>query len=198
LKLDLVHDVQIIYRKMIDSTARPGTISQLQEQAEKLELETGCLKSTLLLALVLLDTEVTFAMIGEESARAATLINQLTYAKESEVHEADYIFILRSATTHQGEQAILAAKIGDLVNPHHAATLIIEADEVSQDRDLLLSGPGIKEVSPLQVTTKLNWLEPRSTQNREYPMGIDMILVDPEHHTVCLPRTTQIRRQVLV
>ncbi|WP_028611516.1 phosphonate C-P lyase system protein PhnH [Paenibacillus harenae] len=196
MKLDLVHDIQLAYRKLIDSMSRPGTISRFGEQAGAIESRAGCLDTTILLAMVLLDTEVTFKIYSEREEEITRLFNQLTYSKEAEAAYADYIFVLSDADTGQMERAVRSAKTGDLVNPHLSATLIVEAELIANDMHLVLTGPGIKETAGLRVLTDGSWIELRADKNSEYPMGIDMIFVDRKHQAVCIPRTTQIRERV--
>ncbi|MCL6459405.1 MAG: phosphonate C-P lyase system protein PhnH [Gorillibacterium sp.] len=196
MKLDFVHDVQITYRKLLDSMSRPGVISQLGVQADKINAEAPCYNSTLLIAIALLDTEVTFKVISAEEEQISRLLNQLTYARETTVDHADYIFILSDATSEQVEQSINAAKMGDLRNPHESATVIIEVRSVSKEPELLLVGPGIEESCWISVQPIDSWLQIRIDKNREFPLGIDFIIVDQEHRAIALPRTTQIKKQV--
>lgn len=87
---------------------------------------------------------------------------------------------------------------GDLLNPHKAATMIIEADSVSNDRALTLSGPGIETECYINVKTAIDaWVDLRAEKNSEYPLGIDLIFVDRDDNILCLPRTTQIIKQVV-
>ncbi|WP_199617694.1 phosphonate C-P lyase system protein PhnH [Paenibacillus alkalitolerans] len=196
MQLDMVHDTQMAYRKLVDSMSRPGTVSRLGEQANNIGMDTCCFGATVLLAMVLLDTEVTFKIVSQREEETARLFNRLTYAREAEAAHADYIFVLRDAKPEQLEQALRAAKTGDLVNPHMSATFIVEAETITNDDDLVLTGPGIKEANGLLVVRDGSWLELRNAKNGEFPMGIDMIFVDRDSQAVCLPRTTQIRKRV--
>ncbi|WP_027416785.1 phosphonate C-P lyase system protein PhnH [Aneurinibacillus terranovensis] len=202
MKLDLVHDIQMAYRKLINSMSSPGLISCLEGQADKIDMEAGCFPSTLVLAIMLLDTEVTFKVFSEQEAKITKRINQLTYAKAVEAENADFIFVLNDAASTDLLGALEMAKIGDLLNPHESATIVVEADVVSSDVasgdvELLLTGPGIEGESSAQVITKGNWVDIRTNKNAEYPLGIDLIFIDPDHHLLCLPRTTQILKQVV-
>ncbi|WP_289142860.1 phosphonate C-P lyase system protein PhnH [uncultured Brevibacillus sp.] len=197
MSLDTVHDIQIAYRKLLNSMARPGVISNLEEQAKKLEIEVGCNPSTMVLALMLLDTEVTFHVVSQRAAQITKLLNQLTYAKVVEVEQAQYIFVLNDAGSVELEKALEMAKTGDLNNPHESATVIVEADVVSGDSGLLLKGPGIKTGSVVHVKRSGDWIGIREQKNAEFPTGIDLVFVDPNHQLVCLPRTTQIVEQVI-
>lgn len=197
MKLDLVHDIQRAYRKTLDSMSRPGLINNLRDQVDKIDMETSCFDSTLVLVLMLFDTEVKFNVCSKREAEMAKLINQLTYAKATEVENADYILLLNDAQPEDLERVFRTASPGDLRDPHKAATIIIEADSVSNDRDLSLTGPGIEKESYIKVTISDSWVDLRADKNSEYPLGIDLIFTDPKDNILCLPRTIQILKQVV-
>lgn len=197
MKLDLVHDIQKAYRKVVDSMSRPGLIGNLAEEALKVDLEIGCFPSTVVLALMLLDTEVTFKVFSEREAEIAKWFNQITYAKSAEAEKADYIFVLNDAVPHGLEHALQLAKTGDLVNPHESATIIVETVGVRHGDAFILTGPGIAGERRVTVEAPGNWVKIRAEKNAEYPMGIDLIFLDPGHHLLCLPRTTQIRKRAV-
>ncbi|MCO1601640.1 phosphonate C-P lyase system protein PhnH [Desulfosporosinus nitroreducens] len=198
MKLDLVHDLQEAYRKTLDSMSRPGLISNIQDQASKVALEISNFNppAPLVMVLMLFDTEVKFKVCSKREAEIAELINQLTYAKATEIENADFILVLNDADPEEFEQVINSACPGDLHDPHKAATIIIEADSVSNDRDLTLIGPGIEIESFISVRTSHNWVDLRADKNSEYPLGIDLIFTDRNANILCLPRTTQIWQEV--
>jgi alpha-D-ribose 1-methylphosphonate 5-triphosphate synthase subunit PhnH len=196
MKLDLVHDLQAAYRKTLESMSRPGLIRNIRQQADKVNMEISCFNSTLLMVLMLFDTEVKFKVCSKREAEMAKLINQLTYAKATEVESADYILVLNDAEPQELEEALRMAYPGDLLNPHQAATIIVEADRVNNERDLTLMGPGIETECSINVKTSGRWVEVRTEKNSEYPLGIDLIFTDRDANILCLPRTTQIRKQV--
>ncbi|MEC0231804.1 phosphonate C-P lyase system protein PhnH [Paenibacillus alba] len=193
MKLDLVHDVQRAYRKLVDSLSRPGIVSDLTEEAGKLETGNGCLPATWIMAEMLLDTEVSFKVFSERETQVTQWFKQTSYAREAEVGEADYIFVLRDAQPDDLLQALQAAKIGDLRDPHFSATLIIETDSLYGGTKLRLSGPGIQSFSSAEMLLGGNWMDARAERNAEYPLGLDCILVDASHRLLALPRTTQVQ-----
>ncbi|EHQ89975.1 phosphonate C-P lyase system protein PhnH [Desulfosporosinus youngiae] len=197
MKLDLVHDIQAAYRKTLDSMSRPGLISNIRNQADKVNIESGCLNSTLVMVMMLLDTEVKFKVYSEREAEINKLINQLTYAKATEAESANYILVLKDSKPEDFEKAFRKAYPGDLLDPHAAATIIVEAESLSNDRMLTLTGPGIANERYINVKTIDDWVDLRSEKNSEYPLGIDLIFTDPNDNILCLPRTTQILKQVV-
>ncbi|MFE5318871.1 phosphonate C-P lyase system protein PhnH [Paenibacillus sp. NPDC056579] len=195
MKLDMVHDIQTVYRKVIDSMSRPGTITELSEEAGKLEREGSMMPSTLVLAKMVLDTEVTFKVISEREAEAVHMLGQTTYAKEADVSDADYIFVLRDAAPGELQRALEKAKIGELGDPHFSATFIIEAASLTGGEKLRLTGPGIQSHAQAEPQTGDNWIDMRAERNAEFPLGLDLIFVDADHRLLALPRTTQIARE---
>ncbi|MEC1523816.1 phosphonate C-P lyase system protein PhnH [Neobacillus niacini] len=196
MKLDIVHDLQSVYRKMVDSTSRPGLISDLKKEAALIEAEDnkGCTPSLLLLAQTLFDQEVSFKVFSTQADTVTQTINQLTYAKPTETKNADYLLILQDAKKGSLEEAIINAKAGTLKNPHTSATIIVEVDSVTSGEALLLKGPGIHTTELIFLDLNENWLESRQEKNKEYPLGIDLIFIDQHHQLLSLPRTTQITR----
>ena len=196
MKLDLVHDIQAAYRKTLDSMSRPGLISNIHDQAEKITMKIGCFDATLVLVLMFFDTEIKFKICSKREAEIAKIINQLTYAKTAELGSADFIIVLHDAHSEDMEKALNMAYPGDLLNPHKAATIIVEADSVSNDRDLILTGPGIEKETQIKVPGSDRWIDLRAEKNSEYPLGVELIFTDRYDNILCLPRTTQIAKQV--
>jgi alpha-D-ribose 1-methylphosphonate 5-triphosphate synthase subunit PhnH len=196
LNLDIVHDLQSVYRKMVDSTSRPGLISDLRKEAALVEDEDikGCTASLLLLALTLFDQEVSFKVFSNQADTVSKTINQLTYAKPTETKHADYLLILQDAEKGSLEEAIIHAKPGTLKSPHSSAVVIVEVDSVTSGEALLLKGPGIHTTELVHLDIKDNWMESRQEKNKEYPLGVDLIFIDQNHQLLSLPRTTQITR----
>lgn len=195
MRLDLVHDIQAAYRKTVTAMSRPGRIVNIREQTDKLDIETGCFDSTLVLALMLLDMEQTFKIVSERQATIAKKVNQLTYAKETETDRANYIFILHDAMPEDWENAFKEAYAGDLINPQNSATIIMEVDAVNNQNNLILTGPGIEKECYVHVNTTNGWIGMRANKNSEYPLGVDLIFTDADANILCLPRTTQVRKQ---
>ncbi|NOV02948.1 phosphonate C-P lyase system protein PhnH [Paenibacillus planticolens] len=195
MMLDMVHDIQAAYRKLVDSMSRPGTISDLSDEAGKLEQVQGCLPATYIAALMLLDTEVTFKVVSEREAEVTHLLSQSTYAKDAQLEEADFIFILRDAAPGYLHSAMEAAKIGELTDPHSSATVIIETESVTCGTKLRLSGPGIQSTAKAEIHGTEAWIDIRAERNAEFPLGLDLIVTDTSHRILALPRTTQVVKE---
>jgi alpha-D-ribose 1-methylphosphonate 5-triphosphate synthase subunit PhnH len=64
------------------------------------------------------------------------------------------------------------------------------AETISEGGSLQLSGPGVEPGAALDIAPGGSWLAARAERNREYPLGVDMILADSAGRIVALPRTT--------
>ncbi|MCM3714399.1 phosphonate C-P lyase system protein PhnH [Alkalihalobacillus oceani] len=191
---DYIHDIQTVYRKVVNATSRPGQLADLAEEVALLEEDgkNDCPASFLLLALTLFDQEVTFAVMSKKAEVISKILNQFTYAKPVAIEQADYILILQDAGEGALQEAIGKAKSGTLRNPHTSASLIVEVEKVSNNQTLQLKGPGIRTTAFIDVKTSEKWLELRQMKNREYPLGVDFLFIDQEQQLLSLPRTTQI------
>ncbi len=197
MHLDMVHDIQGAYRKLLTAMSRPGTIENISNEAAKADMEISFYPGTLILMLMLLDSEVSFHIVGEEQEAIASLIHQLTYSSHRSLEEADYIFVLRGARDEEKLQTLKTAKLGNLVDPHASATIIFEVEELNKSKELILQGPGIEDRAYMGVTLFESWIEERTQRNSQYPLGIDIILADRASRIVGLPRTAQISRGVV-
>ncbi|WP_249595083.1 phosphonate C-P lyase system protein PhnH [Peribacillus frigoritolerans] len=193
MNLDVVHDIQTVYRKLVTATSRPGTLVVLDREARTLDVQMECLSSTILLARTVLDPEVSFKVISKAEEEVSRMINQLTYSKPVDLPEADFIFILHDASEEQMKEALDKAKVGNLLNPHESAMIILEVPDVTKGDSMILSGPGIQDESFLSLPNVSAWLAARNEKNMEFPLGIDMYFVDQKDRLIALPRTTQIR-----
>ncbi len=193
MRLDMVHDIQNAYRKVLDSMSRPGIINNIYEQAQMIDIDVKCSKVAIILALMLLDTEVTFKVAGIYEKEIERLINQLTYAEIVNAGDAGFIFILNDATQSAADEAIESAHPGDLMNPHNSATIIMEARAFSGGSSVSLTGPGIDGSISVEMDYSHQWIDIREQKNLEYPIGVDMIFFDDSGKLMCIPRTTIIR-----
>lgn len=192
--MDLVHDIQSVYRKVLNSMARPGKIEVLEEQ-EKVDMEINFNRGTFLIMLMLLDGEVSFNVVSEKSEEVSNLISEITYSKEKPLEEADYVFVLEDAVEEKLAEVYSLAKVGTLINPNKSATIISEVEFINDDGKLELSGPGIKDKKCISIGESNAWIKERNLKNKEYPLGVDGIFIDKEYRVVSLPRTTKINRK---
>ncbi|MDO7487820.1 phosphonate C-P lyase system protein PhnH [Peribacillus frigoritolerans] len=162
MNLDVVHDIQTVYRKLVTATSRPGTLVVMEREARTLDVQMECLSSTILLARTILDPEVSFKVISKAEGAVTRMINQLTYSKPVDLPEADFIFILHDASDEQIKEALNKAKVGNLLNPHESAMIILEVPDVTKGDAMILSGPGIQEESFMSLPNVSAWLGARN------------------------------------
>lgn len=196
MKLDMVHDTQKAYRKLLMCMANPGTIESVEEESSNININIKFFKSTLVLMFMLLDSEVSFKIVAENEAEISKLVQQLTYSRPKNIDEADFIFVLKDADKTMLEESLSYAKAGDLINPHKAASVIIETSRISDEKKFSLKGPGIKDENYIDVQLDEVWVEKLYEKNIEFPLGIDMIFTDEDSNITCLPRTTKVLRKV--
>jgi len=192
LKLDLVHDAQQAYRKLLICMSRPGTIENIETESENIDFDISFYKGTLLNMLVLLDGEVTFNIISKNKEEVTNFVKQITFARATTLEQADFIFILNDAPENSLGEAFRRAKLGNLIDPHKSATIIAEVEELSEEKTYTLKGPGILDVCYMGIITKGTFVEERESKNIEYPLGVDVVFIDREAQVMCLPRTTKI------
>lgn len=189
---DMVHDVGFAYRKLVKANSYPGDVVSIAKYSKKNSININFFDHTLLMAYMLLDAEVTFHVVGHDSNMSANMIGRLTYARHVELEEADFIFVLNSASDEAVLEAIKRAKIGNLIDPHLSATIIMEADSVTGGENFSLYGPGIETSKDIRLNMPYEWEIARGEKNCEYPLGIEMYLIDAAGDMIALPRTTRI------
>lgn len=190
--MDRVHDTQEVFRMTLDCMAKPGTIQEIVHVSEQQPID--CNSTMFLQAMTLLDGEVCFHVVGQNSAHVEACFSSITFSKVAPIHEANYIFILKDALTEAIEAAVEAANIGTLENPHQSATILLEVERLSNEQHLKFTGPGIQEIHFAQITGSEHWISSRAKRNDEYPLGIDFILMDEKNQLMCIPRTTRIEK----
>ena len=65
MNFDMVHDVQKIYRKLLNCMARPGVVANISQESNKLNIASGLSNSLLALTFTVCDAEVSFNILGE-------------------------------------------------------------------------------------------------------------------------------------
>ncbi|CEI81652.1 MULTISPECIES: phosphonate C-P lyase system protein PhnH [Oceanobacillus] len=196
MPIDQVHDLQKVYRSILDSMARPGKVTNLEAYKERMDYEIACYDTTLLITMTLLDGEVSFHVISENSQVVKDKIAAYTLAKHAPVEEADFIIVLKDAPDASIVEGMRAAKTGDLINPQHSSTWIMESSApLSNQNQLKLTGPGIKKQKDLFTSFKPSIWQTRSETVQEYPLGIDLMLTDEKWQITCIPRTTNVSEQ---
>ncbi len=202
------------FRRLLDSLARPGKINQLDYPAflgEPPVYFSAAANENVLInlfalgaMLTLLDREVSAGIIAEggwldQRTPAFNWLSLRSGAKAAEPEEANFVLVC------EGDSGGLMARLarGTLLEPENSATVLYCVERLEHDLSrpaawltgltLELAGPGIADLRELRVAG----LEPPELElirnsRRQYPLGVDVYLIDAEGQCVGLPRTTRI------
>lgn len=184
----IFHSTQQAFRKVLEALSFPGEVNFIEECPYDM---SPLISQTGLVCMTLLDSEVTFH-VAENNNEITKTIHAYTGSHTIDAGNADFIILPFSSTTEEMLKRLNQAKIGDLVRPHKSATIVIEVESLQSGFNYDLKGPGIKEANLLNCTVHPEIIKQRNEINREYPLGIDLILIDRQGNVVGLPRTTQI------
>lgn len=193
---DRVLDGQKHYRTLLQCTARPGTIGQLDDAL--VEVPPQLNRATALLALALFSADSTFFLAQCEEP-ALEFLRRETFARMVSAEEAD--FLICSGASCPDE--IRRARTGSLAFPDQGSTVVAQVAAVSPAPipggfRLTLTGPGIEMETVVFVlgagTELFEFLRER---NAEFPLGVDTFLTcDSLSAGPCvlsLPRTTRVQ-----
>lgn len=168
---------QLHFRLLLEAMARPGQIYPLAQLPQQGSVVLSVLST-------LLDAEVSLA-------DPHGLLNSgdwpMLQVKAAPAELADYVVC---DAQHSPD---FSPKLGTLPCPEQSATLILLVDSLNDgNTHLQLSGPGIKTSTHLRINgLNTSWLTKREDWVCAFPLGADLILVDPQH-IAALPRTTRV------
>ncbi len=192
---DQVFDAQKHYRTLLQSTARPGTIGQLDDALVEIPLQLN--RASALIALTLLSADISFH-VSEGADAAKEFLRRETLARPAAADEADFLFVTDAGRTEELDRA----KQGVLAYPEQGATVVVQVTALSPapmpgGLRLALSGPGIEAEAVVYVLGAPERLfEILRKRNAEFPLGVDAYLTcDSLSAGPCvlgLPRTTRI------
>lgn len=193
MTIEIVHQTQEVFRMILHCMSRPGTIENIRDIEKTINAHGDCPQSIFVTAITLLDAEVSFCVIGEHAREIEESLSSFTFAKVADVEEADYIFVMKDTPKKLMRHVLKFAKKGTFENPDRSATILVETEKLSNEPSLTLRGPGIQDTVMVEIAESTFWLTAREEANHEFPLGIDMILIDEESNLMCLPRTTTIQ-----
>lgn len=182
----MIHDIQNGYRKVLDSISRPGDYVNLKNESKSLE------SVLMFLAVMLLDGEVSFSLVGNHSEELSKKIIQFTYSKIDDYKEADYIFIREDVSDIEKLKIIKDCKSGTLIDPQKSATLIIQVEDLKVGERVSLKGPGIRGSKEIVIPLSKAIINERRNKNIEFPLGVDLVIIDKKLDIISIPRTTEI------
>jgi alpha-D-ribose 1-methylphosphonate 5-triphosphate synthase subunit PhnH len=195
---DEVLDGQKHYRTLLQCTARPGMIGQLDDVLLDVPPHYNRASALIILALFTGDTTYYLGQGGGRSPLQADcdFVRRQTGAKPSTAEHADFLIL---------QDVNLLASIGEvrqgsLLYPETGATVVAQVEAISPAPipgclRLNLTGPGIEVETVVFVLGASDaFFETRRERNTEFPMGLDVFLTcDSLSAGPCvlsLPRTT--------
>jgi alpha-D-ribose 1-methylphosphonate 5-triphosphate synthase subunit PhnH len=177
---------QALFRDLLRVMSRPGTVKSLSPRISSISPEP-----LVAIAATLLDQETTYAVLDDEQLDRAVRLK--TEARTAPLEDADFIFVPGGASGGR----IGRAQRGTLAYPDTGATLLYRVESLAEDSStptVELSGPGIAEqAKPCIEGIDVDDLVLLNSINEQYPLGIDLILVDTRQQVMALPRSTQIK-----
>lgn len=169
---------QRVFRELVEAFSRPGDIREIGQCID------GAVARRAVLA-TLMDGEMTLA---DPHGQIAPADWPLLQASPGSSEHARYV------AADGGRAPDFEPALGSLESPEFGATVLIEVDRLGQgDISLELAGPGIDGQQQLRLGgLHPDWLMRRADWVGSFPLGVDLLLSDPDR-IVALPRTTQIR-----
>jgi alpha-D-ribose 1-methylphosphonate 5-triphosphate synthase subunit PhnH len=170
---------QRVYRRLVEAMSRPGSVVNLG-------LADASGQAALAVLATLLDQSVTLCDLDELLSAQEWRFLAARLAPANEAH-----FVLAHGSI--GPRSWFAPRLGTLPGPDQSATLVLEGAWLGAgDTRLVLSGPGIKATREVLLAGfHSEWFVRRAAWNANFPLGIDLILVD-RSRILCLPRTTTV------
>lgn len=176
------------FREALECLSRPGRIGTVGESAFPITKARHAY--SLLRALA--DQEVSIGVFGTDEAvqRFASLG---TGSRLAPIEEANYALFLSDPEDMLGK-----LRTGDLEVPERGATAIVLVAAIGEGDPYVLRGPGVRDVLTVRITGLGEAaLRARDAACEEYPLGIDLFLVDAAGRLLGLPRTTRIEPEVI-
>lgn len=184
---------QANFRAILHGLSYPGQVVSI----EAVDGSTFDFKYSQAFLETLLDGEVTFASYPENPKLNHELEIFANAQVLSQYDQTDYLWIDGEILNKMEDlRALSGLKIGNLEDPEDSTTLIVEVGDVFDGlSQVKISGPGIKEAHSLSLPLNDKVLVWRQGLNQEFPLGIDIFIVDKAGRCLALPRTTQIESE---
>lgn len=169
---------QRVFRCLLEAVSSPGrlfAVPPCDEAPEEALLRT------------LLDHETTFRVIGGD-AEIGERLERTTGARTARLSEADF------ALVHEPRGVLSAMKRGTLERPELGATAVYVVEHLSNSGSLSLglSGPGVRGERTLGIEGLPEAeVEALRASRADYPLGVDVYLVDRAGRLAGLPRSTR-------
>ncbi len=188
---DPIYDRQKLFRKILEAFANPGRILDITPFSNG--FSGASYPSLLAIAEVLLDAEVSFAVLEEEAALAVEIHSQ-TGGQVVALEDAQYVFVCASSLLTK--ERIASLRQGDIDYPERSATVLVLLEEQGLV-EITPQGPGIKEEEPpftvqLEEEARRILAVDRSL-NIPFPCGCDYVFLRKNEQMYAFPRTTKVK-----
>lgn len=200
------------FRALLDAMARPGELALLStsdDEASSCAARAGLLPQTVCVLDVVLDAGTTLRVAGARSDDAMCELGERTHALARSLGEAAFCVVPCALVGEDAAAIVRTARAGTLASPHLGATCVVEcAALLGTDASGVrigsmtgpvghvrwtLAGPGIDGTCELECD-RADVLAARNARADEFPLGIDLVLVDGAGHIACVPRSTHLTR----
>jgi alpha-D-ribose 1-methylphosphonate 5-triphosphate synthase subunit PhnH len=209
-----------VFRSLLRSVSRPGTIEVLRSQDQARLLYGDALAMLAIPALALANVDVKLCGLGGISTRFVTDIAVATDASVSGCADADLVLADRFVRPEE----VRLLRVGTAIDPHLSARLCLQVDElcevipaetkpgipVPEEFDMVTSeivdssgldpvtielrGPGVRGAALRRVHgLSTSVLDAIVDMNRTFPVGIDTHLISRHGELMSIPRTTRVR-----
>jgi len=189
---DPIRANQQTFRRALEALGMPGRLQQLTAHPQ---LRTADLPADVqwpaTLLLMLLDHEV--SLFVDDFANAEPLRDLLQRRTRVATGDAATAAVAVSDITTLTPQLITTLRRGSLHYPDDGATLVVLVDDLTVDPTATLTGPGVDgEIAVALPGFTAELLAARETAVGQYPIGIDLFVLDRAGRLLGLPRTTTI------
>ena len=185
-----VFAAQSVFRKVMDATARPGSIHSVATVAAA---PAPLAPAAAAIALTLFDHDTAVwldAQLRSSDAVAAWLRFQTGCPIVADPAQSAFALVSDAAAVPSFESFAL----GTPDYPDRSTTLILQVATLTGGPELTLSGPGIRGTASLRAASLPADFVARQAANRGlFPRGVDLLLV-AGHELAALPRTTIVAR----
>ena len=183
-----VYDSQSTFRAIMDAMAHPGTPYQLAPDLEP-PAPLNPAAGALILTLADFETPVWLDPVLAAAEAVPVWIRFHTGAPITDRPDEARFAIIASGATHA---PLAQFALGSQEFPDESATLIIQAEHLSDSSGPALTGPGIETTRRLDPTPLApNFWKQASDNAALYPRGVDVVFAAPGA-VAALPRSTSI------
>ncbi|PDT41330.1 MULTISPECIES: phosphonate C-P lyase system protein PhnH [Sinorhizobium] len=184
---DPVFAAQSVFRTLMDSFARPGTIGRLSAQSSP-RSPLGNASGAVALTLCDHDTPVWLSPALAKSSVPQWIAFHTGAALTEAKDEARFAFVEKGAAVPGFDQFAL----GTQEYPDRSTTLVVEIEALTGGEALVARGPGIKtEIGVAPKGLPDVFLDFWAANWAVFPRGIDLVLTSGDA-VLCLPRTTKL------